>query len=149
MARYWAPVKDPNRPEPRLRSTITHSDVGMNWGQRPMFSEPGPDQPPPDQGAMLTAVRLDEVHPTDRREGADSVTEFAPAVIPPGIPFHLISAGTLSVPPTDAELNIAIGSDAQLGNAFIVRDGFGANLLWLVVKGGANTWWYERLTKAT
>ncbi len=114
-----------------------------------MFSEPGPDQPPPDQGAMLTAVRLDEVHPTDRREGADSVTEFAPAVLPPGIPFHIINAGTLSVPPTDAQIRVALGSQAGVADAFIVRDGGGAGQLWFVVRGGADTWWYERLTKAT
>ncbi|KKM83706.1 hypothetical protein LCGC14_1306600 [marine sediment metagenome] len=146
MARYWAPLRDPNKPEARSHSISRVGTVGDQWGQRPLFSEPGEDQLPPDQGNIGYEGRLDDIHPSDGRKSADGVADFR--VDEAFIPIQFTeSIDNVAFPPTDAELTAAFGAQS-VGSAFVVRDGGGAGLVYLVIKGGNDTWWYELLTKA-
>lgn len=113
-----------------------------------MFSEPGPDQPPPEQGSMGPEGRPDDIHPSDERIGSDATTDLTKEDAIKPVPFHVINYN-VSSPPTDAQIRAAIGSSNLLGDAFIIRDGTGAFPLWLIVKGGDDTYWYEGLTQAT
>ena len=62
---------------------------------------------------------------------------------------HPTSDANVSNPPTDAEIDAAFDTPANVGDgyaAFIDDNGAGANL-WLVVSDGTN-WWYQAFTKA-
>ncbi len=148
MARHWAPLKDPNNPETRSRSINTVGTTSDQWGQRPLFSEPGNDQPPPEQGSLGTEGRPDDIYPSDRRAGSNATEDLVKADAIQPVPFHVINHA-VSNPPTDAQIRAALGTSNLLGNAFIIRDGAGAGVLWLIVRGGSDTYWYEGLTKAT
>jgi hypothetical protein len=111
-----------------------------------MFSEPGEDQPSPADGQMGAEARLDDVTPTDDSPTSQSRADLVKdeAIIP--VSFT-ISTDNVASPPTDAELTAAFGA-REKGAAFIVIDGGGSGAVWLVVKGGQDTWWYEALTQA-
>ena len=147
MARHWAPLRDPEVAETRSRSISRVGTVGTQWGQRPMFSEPGEDQPLPEQGVMGPEGRLDDIYPSDGRQSSDEVADLAKAEAL--VPVHFMeSVNNVSSTPTDAELEAAFGSRA-VGDAFIVRDNGGSGVIMLIVRGGEKTWWFEILTKAT
>ena len=149
MARVWQPLENPAFPATRSRSTI-HPNPGnapTQWGQRPMFSEPGPEQPPPDEGMMQQETRVDAITPVDGRQGAEGVTEVAKEEVGGLVPFVVTNYNTAS-PPTDANIRAAQGRQANLGDTFVIRDGTGAAKLWLIVRGGGDTYYYLGLTKA-
>lgn len=61
-----------------------------------------------------------------------------------------ISDDNVASPPTDAELDTALGDATTLSDGFmgIVDDAGAGTTVWLcVVKN--NAWWFEQLTKAT
>ena len=148
MARHWAPLRDPEQRQTRSRSITNRGSVGAQWGQRPMFSEPGPDQPPPEQGSMGSEARPDDIHPSDERVGSEVRTDLTKANAIQLVPFHVITHN-VSWPPTDAEIRAALGSTNHVGDAFMIRDGAGAGRMTLIVKGGGDTYWWGQLTKAT
>lgn len=149
MARHWAPLRNPDVSESRSRSIINMGtgSASSQFGQRPIFSEPGPDQPPPDEGRMGPETRPEDVHLIDKRLGSNETEDFTKENVIQPVPFHVVSAN-VSNPPTDTEIRAAIGTNAMLGDAFIIRDGSGAAVLWLIVKGGGDTYHVEGLTKA-
>jgi len=59
------------------------------------------------------------------------------------------STADVSSPPTDAELDAAFGTPAQVGAGFtgIVDDDGAGAAVWMVASDGAN-WWYVAMTKA-
>ncbi len=146
MARHWAPLRDPTKPLTRSRSIIKTGNAGSQWGQRPMFSEPGEDQLPPEQGIMAPEARLDDIHPSDGRQSSDGIAELiaAEALVP--VKF-MGSTDNVSAVPTDAEITTAFGK-RDIGEAFVIRDDGGAGRVILIIKGGGGTWYYEVLTKA-
>jgi len=148
MARHWAPLRNPEQRQTRSRSITTSGSVGTEWGQRPMFSEPGEDQSPPDQGNIGPEARTNDIHPTDERIGSNATTDLTKTDVIQPVSFHLIDYN-VSSPPTDAEIRAAIGSAAMEGDAFIIRDAGGAGLVYLVIRSGADTWWYEKFEMAT
>lgn len=147
--RYSNPAQDPDARESRSRSTImpTGGDTPNQFGQRPMFSVPGPDQPPPDQGMIGREAQLDPVIPTDESEGSKSraVLEFPNAR--EGT-THTYSINNVSSPPTEAQIEAAFGP-RPAGWIGLIIDGGSAGAVWLCVKSKSNLWWYEALTKAT
>lgn len=147
MARHWAPLRDPDQPPTRSRSINRRGSVGNQWGQRPMFSEPGEDQLPPEQGTMPPETQPDDVHPTDERVGSNATTDLTKADPIQPVSFHMINYN-VSSPPTDAEIRAAIGSATMEADTFLIRDGTGAGVVYLVVRSGGDTWWYQKLTKA-
>lgn len=60
------------------------------------------------------------------------------------------SSADVSSPPTDAELDSALGTPADVGAGFVgVLDDNGAgSAVWLVASDGTN-WWHVSMTKAT
>ena len=147
--RYWDRAKDPNKPESRSRSTVQPvlSPVPSQFGQRPMFSVPGEDQPPPDQSMMGTESRLDPVVPEDNSQGSKSRTVLDTPNPRAGITFTF-STDNVSATPTDAELRLAF-SGRPAGWSGILIDAGGVGTVYLCVKSQGDTWWYEALTKAT
>lgn len=147
MARHWAPLRDLKVTETRSRSVVRPlPGTGANqWGQRPMFSEPGPDQAPPEDGRIPSEMQPDDINPTDGRESSHEVA--SEAIVDPVAPVRFtISSLNVSSPPTDAQLTEAFGA-RSLGEAFIVIDG-GSGAVWLVVQAEGGSWWYEALTEA-
>lgn len=64
--------------------------------------------------------------------------------------IHLLrSAANISSPPTDAELDAAFGTPAEVGTGLVafVDDAAAGSAVYLVLSDGAN-WWYTALTKA-
>ncbi len=147
--RFWDRAKDPNNPESRSRSTV-HSVLSLvpsQFGQRPMFSVPGEDQPPPDQTMMGTEARLDPVVPEDESRGSKSRTVLNTDNPRAGIMFTR-SVDNVSNPPTADQLNAAFGPKL-VGWAGIVIDGGGAGVVWICVKSQNDSWWFNKFTKAT
>ena len=118
------------------------------FDQRPMFSEPGPSQPPPETGRLSPEIQPNIVRPSDRRMGSNETEDLVKPDPIQMVHFHVIDYN-VSFPPTDAQIRAAAGSSTLLGDAFVIRDGSGAAILWLIMKGGADTYHYELLTKAT
>lgn len=147
--RYWDRVQNPDVQQTRSRSTI-YPEIGSapaQWGQRPLFSEPGPDQPSPEEGRLATEVQLDRITPVDESEGS----KFRKALVVDRTPIPVmftISTDNVTSTPTDAELTAAFGPRPK-GFAALINDNGGAGVIMLVIKGGADTWWFEILTKAT
>jgi hypothetical protein len=112
-----------------------------------MFSEPGPDQPPPDEGRLAPEVQLEGVTPVDESKGSKARTDLikeeglARTVLLP------ISLADVSNPPTTTEL-AAIFGNPPAGSAGFVIDG-GGGLTWFVVKRTTAQWGYELLTQTT
>lgn len=147
--RYWDRAKDPDRGESRSRSTVhsVSSPAPSQFGQRPMFSVPGENQPPPAQATMGTEARLDPVVPTDESEGSKSRTVLETTDPRTGILLPY-STDNVSATPTEAELNAAFGAK-PVGWAGFVIDGGAAGVVWFCIKSKSDLWWFERLTKAT
>ena len=147
--RYWDRAKDPNKPESRSRSTVQPvlSPVPSQFGQRPMFSVPGEDQPPPDQSMMGTESRLDPVVPEDESEGSKSRTVLDTPDPRAGIVLTY-STNNVSNPPTAAELDLAFGAKPSGWVGFVIDAG-GAGVVWFCIRSRSNLWYYEQLTKAT
>ncbi|NLD43665.1 MAG: hypothetical protein GX657_09235 [Chloroflexi bacterium] len=59
------------------------------------------------------------------------------------------STADVSSPPTDAELDAAFGTPAEVGAGFtaIVNDAGAGAAVWLVASDGAG-WWYAAMTQA-
>lgn len=148
MARHWAPVVPPNTPEIRSRSVIQPlQGIGSAvWGQRPMFSEPGENQPPPEDGRMAPEMQTENTHPIDLSLSADGVADVVKdeAIIP--VHFSR-SKYNVNSSPTNDQLTEAFGK-RKVGDAFVIQDGGGAGVIMLIIRGGRNTWWFEVLTKA-
>ena len=147
--RYWDRAIDPDKAESRSRSTIQSvlSPVPSQFGQRPMFSVPGEDQPPPDQTMMGTEARLDPVVPGDESRGSKSRTILNTGNSRAGITFTY-STDNVSNPPTADQLNAAFGP-RLVGWSGIVIDGGGAGVVWICVKSKNDSWWFNKFTKAT
>lgn len=149
--RYWNRLRDPDIPRTRSRS-VTQVPTGIarsQFGQRPMFSVPGPDQPPPEEGRLNPEARLDDVVPTDESVGSEARTELhrdevsVAGVMVPYVAFNV------SYPPTDAQLTSALGTQA-MGYMALVIDGVNyTSPVWLCVKSFGDSWWYELLSRAT
>lgn len=149
MARHWNPLRDPDKTQTRSRSVIDtgFDSANSQFGQRPLFSEPGEDQPAPDADPLTPESKPDSITPTDGQESSNDVATLRAVEINQPVPFPVASFNVAN-PPTESDLRGTFGTGAQLGEAFIVRDGTGASKLWLVVKGGAGVWYYTGLTKA-
>lgn len=149
--RYWNRLRDPDKPTTRSRS-VTNLPSGSamsQFGQRPMFSVPGPDQPPPDEGRLNPEARLDDVVPTDESVGSEARTELTKdefsgdAVMVPYVSYNV------SYPPTDAQLTSALGTQS-MGYMALVIDGVNyTSQVWLCVKSFGDSWWYEGLSRAS
>ena len=65
-------------------------------------------------------------------------------------PINRVSTANVSNPPTDAELDAAFDTPANLPDGWmgVVNDNNAGTALWLVTAVGGS-WWYEGLTKAT
>lgn len=149
MARVWQPLINPEHRGTRSRSTmktVVSQDQAV-WGQRPMFSEPGENQPPPETGRMMSEIQIDSVTPSDGRQGSEGVAEVrkGEAIIPVAFPETIYNVGN---PPTDEEIRFAMGRVMNIGNSFIIRDGTGAAKVWLIVRGGGDTYYHLGMTKA-
>lgn len=146
--RYWDRAVDPDRRESRSRSTVDSvlTPEPSQFGQRPMFSEPGPDQPPPEQGTIGTEARLDPVVPVDDSEGSKARTVLEHPNPRLGV-MMTYSKLNVSNPPSEAELDEAFGSKPS-GWAGFVIDGGGAGVVWLCIRSTSGLWYYEQLTKA-
>ncbi|KKN09302.1 hypothetical protein LCGC14_1047930 [marine sediment metagenome] len=151
MARHWAPLRDPNKPETRSRSISRVGTSADQWGQRPMFSEPGEDQLPPDQGNMGYEGRPDDIHPSDGRKSADGVADFRVDEAGSSVTVLPVSTDNVLAPPTDAQITAAFGADKPDGFVGIINDNGSSVQVWLCVrtKAAVDAWWYEQLTKAT
>lgn len=148
MARHWAPLRDPTKPVTRSRSIIKAGNVVSQWGQRPMFSEPGEDQLPPEQGSMASEARLDDIHPSDGRQSSD---EVATLIMDEAASTSRIildfSTDNISIPPTDAQIRTAFG-DRPVGFIGFIIDRGGSGTVFLCIRSQQDNWWYERYTKA-
>ena len=146
--RYWNRLSDPDKPRARSRSPIIPliGTARDQWGQRPLFSVPGPDQPPPEEGRLGSEARLDGITPLDESPGSEARTAL---IAGEGrIPVVLTnSKDNVSGTPTEAEFDLAFGAK-PVGFIGIVIDGGGAGQVWLVVRSKSELWWYERLTRA-
>ncbi len=110
-----------------------------------MFSEPGPDQLPPEEGRVSPVIRPADIFPTDAREGSQDETALR---LEEGSGVGLtIKVHNVSNPPTEAELDAALGA-AAAGDLFLVSDGGIGLPLWLVVRGLGGKWNFELLTEA-
>jgi hypothetical protein len=96
---------------------------------------------------MGPEARPDDIHPSDERIGSNATTDLNKDDPIQPVSFHMINYN-VSSPPTDAEIRAAIGSAAMEADAFLIRDGTGAGVVYLVVRSGGDTWWYQKLTKA-
>ncbi len=146
--RYWDRVKDPNKPESRSRSVVRSvlSPVPSQFGQRPMFSVPGEDQPPPDQEMIGTEARLDPVVPIDDSRGSKSRTVLENPNLREGIVLTY-STNNVANPPTEDQLNTAFGPRPVGWTGFVIDAG-GAGVVWFCIKSRGDLWYYEQLTKA-
>jgi len=54
----------------------------------------------------------------------------------------------LSEPISDAEIRVALGNPPNLGQAYVCRDGTTDGILYLVVRGGSDSYYYLKMTKA-
>lgn len=147
--RYWNRVQDPDKPESRSRSTIdsVSTPEPSQFGQRPLFSEPGPDQPPPEQGALGAEARLDPVVPTDESEGSEARTDLE--VLNPRAGVTLtVSHLNVGNPPTEAQIIEAFGPRPE-GWIGLINDGVLAGTAWLCLKSANNKWNYQKFTRAT
>jgi hypothetical protein len=147
--RYWNRLSDPDKPRARSRSPIIPAlgTARSQWGQRPLFSVPGPDQPPPEEGRLGSEARLDGITPTDESVGSEART----ALITEGayIPVILTnSKDNVTSTPTEADLEAAFGPK-PVGFIAIVIDGGGAGQVTLVVRSKSSLWWFEKLTRAS
>jgi len=146
--RYWDRARDPDKPESRSRSTVSPGigPAPSQFGQRPMFSVPGEDQPPPEQGVIGTEARLDPVVPTDESEGSKARTDLEGVNLRAGV-MMTYSKNDVSNPPTEDQLNEAFGPRPSGWVGFII-DGGGAGVVWFCIKSTSEKWYYELLTKA-
>ena len=148
MARHWAPLRDPSIPETRSRSISRVGIVGDRWGQRPLFSEPGEDQPPPEQGNVGYEGRPDDVHPSDGRESSNDVATLVAADAASTAVILTFATDNVSLPPTDAQITTAFGA-RPVGFIGIIIDNGGSGTVVLCIKSEQDTWWIEQFTKAT
>lgn len=144
--RYWNRIRDPDTPVTRSRSVIQSpsNSAPSQFGQRPMFSVPGPDQTPPDEGRLNQEARLDDVKPTDESPGSEARTELTLDEARMGTVLIHVNVNVAS-PPTDAQIRTVFGP-RSVGFVGLIWDGSGA--AWLCVRGRTDFWWYEGLTKA-
>ena len=149
MARVWQPLKNPDHPATRSRSTILRhpGHAPTQWGQRPMFSEPGENQPPPEEGLMPQEIRTDAITPMDGRPGSEGVAELRKSEAVEFV-MYPTSPDNVASPPTDAQIRAAM-APTNRGESFIIQDNGGAGKIWLIIRGGSDTYYYVGLTKAT
>lgn len=149
MARHWAPLQDPTRRETRSRSIIRPlQGVGTSqWEQRPLFSEPGPNQPPPEDGRMASEVQPDMIHPSDGRESSDEVATSVLDEVTSAAIILNFATDNVALPPTDAQITAAFGSRPVGFVGFIIDNG-GSGTVILCVRSQQDTWWLEQFTKA-
>lgn len=147
--RYWDRPVDPDKPTTRSRSTVHGSltPAPSQFGQRPMFSVPGEDQPPPAQTMIGTEARLDPIVPLDESESSRSqaTLEFPNARAGTMLTF---STNNVSNPPTKAEIDAAFGARPSGWIGFIIDAG-GSGVVWLCIRSQSSNWYFELLTKAT
>lgn len=147
--RYWDRLSNPNTPVSRSRNVIRSvpGTVSSQWGQRPLFSEPGPDQPPPEEGELGSEARLEEVHPADRTKGSEDRSDLI--LDEPSVPVVLTHSNTnVANPPTAAQLEASFGPRPTGFTAF-VQDGGSAGVVWLCIRAvGGNLWHYVKFTGA-
>ena len=129
-----------------------HDDPSpTQFGQRPLFSEPGENQPQPTRGALGTEARLDDVVPVDRSSGSKATTNLEQVGLDVGVILPY-SIDNVSNPPTEAQLDAAFGTNPAGWFSAVVDSG-GAGQVWLVMRSVSNAdgfrWWYEALTRAT
>ena len=147
--RFWDRAKDPNKPESRSRSTVQSvlSPVPSQFGQRPMFSVPGENQPPPAQSMMGTEARLDPVTPTDESRGSKARTVLEVPNSRAGVVLTY-SIDNVSNPPTKDQLNAAFGPRPSGWAGFVIEGG-GSGVVWFCIRSRNDNWYFEQLTKAT
>ena len=149
MARHWAPLRNPEVPESRSRNTIK-SELGSassQFGQRPLFSEPGPDQPPPEEGKMGPAAVKEDLHSVDRRESSDAVATLIKDEASSSVVFLTFSTDNVSLPPTDAQIEAAFGARTTGFVGFIIDNGLSGTVI-LCIKSQSDNWWFEIFTRA-
>ncbi len=115
-----------------------------------MFSEPGEDQPPPDQGNMGYEGRPDDIHPSDGRQSSDEVATLIVDEAGDSATTVSVSTDNVSAPPTDTQITAAFGAGRPDGFVGIINDNGSSVQVWLCIrtKAAVNAWWYELLTKA-
>ncbi len=69
--KVWKPFFDPDLPRVRERSTVKGGPAEDKFGQRPLFSDATVTQEPK-TGRLPPEARLDDLVPSDRREGSNS-----------------------------------------------------------------------------
>jgi hypothetical protein len=121
--------------------------VGDQWGQRPLFSEPGEDQPLPEQGNMGYEGRPDDIHPSDGRQSSDEVATLIADEVESAAVVLNFSTNNVSLPPTDAQITAAFGSRPVGFIGFIIDNG-GSGTVILCIRSQQDNWWYEQFTKA-
>lgn len=149
MARHWAPLTDPTRSEARSRSVI-HPHIGTaasQWGQRPLFSEPGPDQPPPEDGRIPSMMQPDDIHPEDGRSSAEGVATLVKEEAEASAVFLNFSTDNVSLPPSEAQVEAAFGARTTGFIGFIIDNGGNGTVI-LCIKSQLDKWWFEIFTRA-
>jgi len=138
---------DPDRPQGRQHGTVKlgPDEARSQWGQRPLFSIPGEDQPPPVQMGLGPEATRDPPIPEDRSVGSawrEELEKGEPetAILPR-------SRNNVGSPPTEAEIDTAFGP-RTVGWIGMIIDGGGAGVVWLIVRSEGNLWYYEQMTKA-
>jgi len=95
---------------------------------------------------MPAEMRTEDVNPVDLRQTAEGVADLEKADA--RVPVSLaVTNSNVDSPPTDAQIRAVLGQ-RELGDTFIIRDGTGAAKLWLIIRGGNDTWYHGTLTKA-
>jgi hypothetical protein len=102
----------------------------------------------PDAGNISHAI-IDANLPTDDEK--EGLRQLAPTIPDFGDNSLLLKVYTddVSDPPTDAELDAAIGTPATVGAGFIaIMDDNGAGAALYIVASDGTNWWHAALTKA-
>lgn len=149
--RFWNRATSPDSvASPRSRSTVRGVPPANLWGQRPLFSRPD-EENDPHIGILTPELRLDHLVPIDESDGSQARSDLLESQVVDisSTPIVLgFSTDNVAIPPTDAQITTAFGSQS-VGFVGILIDNGGIGTVFLVVKSELDSWWYEQFTKAT
>lgn len=142
--RFWNPPINPDNPPIRRRTAQRKHEGEHRFPLTPIFSDATEEQPP-SESTIGPEARVDDLTPEDRGPGSQDRADRVLAQGPTEPVVMTYSPAIVSSPPTDQEIRDLFGTQ-QIGFVgLIIRSA----VVWMVVKGSADAWWYEQLTKAT
>lgn len=91
---------------------------------------------------------MDGVTPVDESQGSQARTDLETEARTSTDVVVTVSTDNVSVPPTKAQIDTALGANRPAGFIGIIIDNGGVGTVFLCVRSLLDSWWTETLTKA-